>query len=119
MSEPAYLRQIRRWAKAQQARARRDVATVSEPGSRPPSPRPETPKPVDEARVVPRTFFVPARVEVRRRRPEVPWRVRFDRWVARSVAHRRDWSMLAHDLETAGLDPEEADRRAFLALEEL
>ena len=66
---------------------------------------------------MPRAFFVPARVEVRRRRPEVPWRVRFEKWVARSVAHRRDWALLAYDLETAGLDPEEADRRAFLALE--
>lgn len=117
MSELAYLRLLRQLARAERGPARRNVATASEPSARSPSPRPETRAPVDEAGIVPRAFFVPARVEVRRRRPEVPWRVRFEKWVARSVARRRDWALLAYDLETAGLDPEEADRRAFLALE--
>jgi len=115
MSEPAYLRRVRRWARAERGPARRDVATI-------PPPRPETAARVDgffevEDLLFSEEYFVPVPPERRPRRPEVPWRVRFERWVAQGATRRRDWAMFAHDLEAAGLDPEEAERRAFLALE--
>lgn len=114
MSEPVYLRLLRERARSGRGPTRRDPAA---PSSDPRLELRAAPAPDTTVEDLILGVFGEATFERLLRRPEAPWRVRFGRWVARGASRRRDWVLFALALEVAGLDPEEAERRAFIALE--